>query len=215
MKLLLVIFAFTLAAYAGEKEDIIQKIELLGAESYKVRKQAKKDLSTIISKNNKEFIILAKKKYLASKDPELRLNLLELIKVAVITSIKRPGFMGLTMVSAQVEDKDGAKPITINSVLKGTAAEKAGIRVNAIIYEIDDKKLSSKFTMEDLVTLVKNKVAGDTIKLKLKEDPKGALKEVKFKLGPRPLDQGQSLEKIEAEHFNDWKTKNLTSKPDA
>ena len=97
MKFFLILFVFTFASFADVKDDIIKNITQLAADGYKVRKQAKKNLEKLLPEHNLAFLEIAKNQYLSSKDPELKLSLLDLMKKAVVASIKRPGFMGLTM----------------------------------------------------------------------------------------------------------------------
>lgn len=68
--------------------------------------------------------------------------------------------------------------VKINEVVKGTAAEKAGLLKGDVITKFDDKSISSP---EDLMEVVKSHKSGDEIKLYYLRDNKK--KDVKVKLG--------------------------------
>ncbi len=70
---------------------------------------------------------------------------------------------------------DGVK---ITSVIKGSAAEKAGLQKDDIISRVNDKKITSP---EDLMEVVKSYKPDDNVKIDYLRDNKK--KDVKVKLG--------------------------------
>ena len=76
-----------------------------------------------------------------------------------------------------ITDKSG-EGVKINEVVKGSAAEKAGLLKGDIITKLDNKKIASP---EDLMAAVKSHKVGDEVKVYYLRDTKA--KDMKIKLG--------------------------------
>jgi serine protease Do len=98
------------------------------------------------------------------------------------------GWMGVAIqeVTQQLAEYYGLKDIKgvfVAKVFEGEPAEKAGIQVGDVIYQINDKPVNSS---RDLTFTVAGIAVGDTINVKLIRE--GKEKTIKVKLGKRPAD---------------------------
>lgn len=103
------------------------------------------------------------------------------------------GWMGVAIqeVTQQLAEYYGLKDVKgvfVAKVFEGEPAEKAGIQIGDVIYQINDKPVNSS---RDLTFTVAGIAVGDTINVKLIRE--GREKTIKVKLGKRPADDPDSL----------------------
>jgi serine protease Do len=75
-------------------------------------------------------------------------------------------------------DKPG---LEVGNVVPGSGAEKAGLRLNDIILQVDGKDMNE---LEDLLSVINRHKVGDTLKVKILRGEEE--REVKVTLGARP-----------------------------
>lgn len=102
------------------------------------------------------------------------------------------GWMGVAIqeVTQQLAEYYGLKEVKgvfVAKVFEGEPAEKAGIQIGDVIYQINDKPVNSS---RDLTFTVAGIAVGDTINVKLIRE--GKEKTIKVKLGKRPADDPDS-----------------------
>lgn len=98
------------------------------------------------------------------------------------------GYMGITMqtVTDEISQMFGfPKGVYVREVAKGSAAEKAGIRVGDIIVKFDGKRISSNTELTDTIQYIK---AGETVTVTVKRSVDGVYEEydIEITLGSRP-----------------------------
>ncbi len=103
------------------------------------------------------------------------------------------GWMGVAIqeVTQQLSEYYGLKDVKgvfVAKVFEGEPAEKAGILVGDVIYQINDKPVNSS---RDLTFTVAGIAVGDTIHVKLIRE--GKEKTIKVKLGKRPADDPEIM----------------------
>ncbi|MCM1056974.1 MAG: trypsin-like peptidase domain-containing protein [Firmicutes bacterium] len=98
------------------------------------------------------------------------------------------GYMGITMqtVTDEISEMFGfPKGVYVREVSKGSAAEKAGIRVGDIIVKFDGRRISSNTELTDTIQYIK---AGETVTVTVKRSVDGVYEEfdLEVTLGTRP-----------------------------
>ena len=121
------------------------------------------------------------------------------------------GWMGVAIqeVTQQLAQYYGLKDIKgvyVAKVFEGEPAEKAGIQVGDVIYQINDKPVNSS---RDLTFTVAGIPVGDTVNVKLIRE--GNEKTIKVKLGKRPLDDPDSMVQNEDYDMFGFKLKPMDS----
>jgi serine protease Do len=102
---------------------------------------------------------------------------------AIITNPNR-GYLGIY--PADDKDSDGnPSGAKINELSPGGAAEKAGLRVDDVIVEMNDKKI---LTQAELRAFLESLHGGDVVRVKARR--KGEMKDFKVTLGSAPKDRG-------------------------
>lgn len=97
------------------------------------------------------------------------------------------GYLGVSL----DPDDAGAK---VSSVLSGTPAEKAGVKVNDVILTVDKSKVGDS---ESLIQLLQKYKPGDVVALKVKRDDKEV--ELKATLAPRPSNRADFQNRLGSE----------------
>nr|NJM03421.1 PDZ domain-containing protein [Desulfobacula sp.] len=94
----------------------------------------------------------------------------------------------VTQQLAQYYGLKDIKGVYVAKVFEGEPAEKAGIQVGDVIYQINDKPVNSS---RDLTFTVAGIPVGDTVNVKLIRE--GNEKTIKVKLGKRPQDNPETM----------------------
>jgi serine protease Do len=108
---------------------------------------------------------------------------------------KNRGYLGVV----PVDDKDadgtsvGAK---LSEVVHGGAADKAGLKVDDVIIEMNGKKIVSQATLREFLETLES---GDVTTVKAKR--KGEMKDFKVTLGSAPMDRGAFQNEMGAKDF--------------
>lgn len=121
------------------------------------------------------------------------------------------GWMGVAIqeVTEQLSQYYGLKDVKgvyVAKVFEGEPAEKAGIQVGDVIYQINDKAVNSS---RDLTLTVAGISVGDTINVKLIRE--GNEKTIKVKLGKRPSDDPETAIQNEGYDSFGFKFKPMSS----
>ena len=177
---------------------IIEQIKLLDSDKWDDRKKAKKAIIELIkqSKHTFRFFVETTKN---SKNPEIKLSSKELLfdyfKKNIYNPEKGNGFIGIQLSPAGVvKVKDQLySPIMVAFPVVGYPGEKAGIKTNDLILEVDKFKCTSKFGVNEFVTYIAKKSPGDKVILKLLSRGKVISKTVT--LAKRPESEMDSLPK--------------------
>ncbi len=131
--------------------------------------------------------------YQATDDHEIRLRVQDVVEFAFFQDrlFGRFGFLGigLDVVDPQASRhiRPGHTGVLLELVLGETAADRAGLRRDDIIVEIDGKPLAGNLTQDAFSASIRE--AGPGRPLDLKFDRHGALHSVTAVLGARPLDR--------------------------
>jgi len=122
-------------------------------------------------------------------DPEIRERCMAVLRDIAIDEYLRDGegFLGIRMGDEMAEIQRGKGLLAVMrvvEVLRDSAAEKAGMQVNDLIYKLDGKKWVDGAASPDFMEAVRRLKPGDEVELGLMRD--GKLRELRVELGRRP-----------------------------
>lgn len=122
-------------------------------------------------------------------DPEIRERCLAVLHDIAVDEYLRDGegFIGIRMGDEMAEVQRGKGLLAVMRVieiLKDSAAEKAGLQVNDLIYKLDGKEWVNGAASPDFMQTIRRLKPGDEVKLGLMRD--GKLRELRVELGRRP-----------------------------
>ncbi len=191
----------------------------LGSPEFRVREEAEaKMLEWGRSRREASMKVLLVKVHTA-QDPEVRERCLEILKKLVNDEYLKDGegFIGISMLDeiANVPgDPNPRQVIRIRQIIKGTAAEKAGLQLNDLIAGLDGDVWRAAPAADTFSQLIKKKKPGTKVVLKVIRDQK--LKTFDLVLGKRLVSadllmmggsgiDGQAAEKAaEENYFKRW-----------
>lgn len=126
-----------------------------------------------------------------SVDPEVRERCLMILRELVNDEYLKDGegFIGISMLNEVTLVPGGAKvrhAIRVSQIVKGSAAESAGLKLNDLIVGLDGKIWTDGPAAEPFSLTIKSKKPGSKVVLQLLRDQK--ISEMKLVLGKRPVD---------------------------
>ena len=214
---LAILTSFVLSA-ALVAEPAAELFKKLNADSYAERHKAQLGLAAWAVENPEVAIELFLKKYIRTKQPELRERVFGLLKeIVLFEEFGNRGFMGIQM--SRIPEKVGKElfpAVRVMLVGVGTPADVFGLKRGDLIWAIDDVPFNRRQAVQDQFQLIiSSKRIGDMVDLKiLRGDDQ--LK-IKLKLGaaaveikkmnlPELRPRGTELEKEKEKenYFNNW-----------
>ncbi|MCP4250256.1 MAG: PDZ domain-containing protein [bacterium] len=176
------------APAADDTAAVDELIARLGSNDFTQREEATRSLVEI---GPAAFDALAAA-YRATEDYEIRLRVQDVVEMSFFQDrlFDRIGFLGvrLEVVDHQVSPHipRGHTGVRLSQVVEDTAADRAGLRPDDIIVQIDGEPLPPDLTGDDFSRMIRDTGPGRTLSLSIDRD--GAPRSVAVVLGTRPLE---------------------------
>lgn len=159
----------------AEDPEIANHLKNLGADEYSERKLAQENLISWGREDVRNRVSFFRRMQNETSDPEVQERCREIVKELVLAIVdeERNGFMGINL--GRVVRNFGQKPqmprgVTVNGVIKKTAAEKFGLKEGDLILKIDELDLSGFDGPDKLIKYVGEMKNGTTIEVHLERE---------------------------------------------
>lgn len=170
-------------------------LDRLSAEAYPERVKAEQELAEWALGEGKPAMHWMADQLDTAKDPEVRARVLSALKKVVIDDLtrKRPGFVGVRMASARV-DHDGKvrMGVEISEVTPDSPAQKAGLKPNDVILELDGEGWETAEPQHEFARRVGKLGPGTRVRFRVYR--MGELQDVELELAARPWSAGEYVE---------------------
>jgi len=176
----------------------------LASNKYKERIAAQRLLIAAGEKHTAPILELAASSWQASEDPEVRFRLHEVMEQVVRAHIydHPPGYLGILMIAGQsLHERKTIGVIRADEVRDDSPAEKAGLRSDDEIFELEGRRFDKDVRTSALMHFLQTKRPGEEIELGILRDFKP--KTIKVKLGLSP----NFRRNVEKNNFHQFFTK--------
>lgn len=214
-----------LRAEVGGAFVVDEAMRRLGDAEFKVRVAAQSELSEWGKENLEEGIRTFYRAYRTSEDPEIRLRSRDLLKELVLIDQEGEGkgYIGIMMEEDRILLPGGGgelrSVVRVKTVLEGTPAEKARLRVGDLVTGIDDLDLRALGAMTRFGEYVQSKSPKTSVTLHLLRDGKEMDLDVELMKRPPIAERNwllfgdqvrpPSIEEGAEKQFRDWLKKRL------
>lgn len=163
----------------------------LGSPEFRNREIAQNEILEWARKRPRDAMNELLKQSRKATDPEVRERCLLVLKELVNDEFVKEGegFLGISMLNEVTQLKDGPRihhAIRVSLIMKGSAAEKAGLKLNDLIVGLDGENWTAGPAADPFSLEIKSKKPGTKVVLGLirEKEPR----ELTVVLGKRPLD---------------------------
>lgn len=176
------------AADSLTEKQVLALVRRLEDPSWEVRERATDELKAA----GTGAIRLLAIAYQVHRSPEIRLRIKGVVEHLVMRSeVHKPGgFLGVKQrLATQADDGRipvGTSGILIVEVLKGTAAERAGLKRRDVILQLDDQAITGEAGVVEFTKTIGAKEPGTQVELTVLRD--GKVMSLQATLGQRPLE---------------------------
>jgi|GEM_PF-1577669 len=182
----------------------------LGSNKYKERITAQKALIAAGEKHTSALLELAAESWKATDDPEIHFRLNAVMEQVVRANIydQTAGYLGILMASGKsLHERSTIGVIRAHEVKEGSPAEKAGLRSEDEIFEVEGKRFDKDVRNSALIHILQTKRPGDELELGILRDLKP--KTIKVTLGTSPNVRPGVEKKNFHQFFSKWWAENV------
>ncbi len=175
---------------AAIEQQFTAAIEALDSDLFPAREAAQRRLLKLAEVAGDGVIDRTVSAFIDAEDPELRYRLRSTLFQTITGNIPRTGFIGIQMSSIWINRNgqlERPNHVRVMSVIRGSAAEQAGLQPGDEIFRLDGKPFDEDAAAEPNLQLqmyVRSRKAGSEIKLQIRR--LGVEQEVPLTLGAMP-----------------------------